>query len=372
MTTTPPDVEPGFDPHKVRGIADVKRSTDDRMIAGVCSGLAKYLNIDPVVLRVVLAALTFVGFAGVVLYLAAWFLLPTDTDPKSVAAHWFKLDENEEQVRTIGLIVAGVLAVTAGAGIFDGQWSAPFPWIGIVAFALLYVWVIKPRRAKRERAGHTFTDPTADGLTVTKVLDPKEPKTPWSPVLTLVTISSSLIAMGGVAIYANAHDALPWTTYAVTALGVIAVGLLTSTFFGNGGPLIPIGALIAIALAMTAMLPSSRIGQDIYPDSTGEIASSYTLGIGELDVNLDNLSNPSQLEGRTIKVKLGIGHTRIVVPSDANVEVHSTLNAGEIRVFDRTVDGTDNTLNYDAQDPLAPKLTLDISQTLGNIEVVKQ
>lgn len=381
MNETPPPVEEGFDPHgfnahRVRGITDVERASDDRMVAGVCSGLARYLNIDPVILRVILVALTFVGFAGVFLYAGAWLFLPSDDQPKSVAAKWFKLEDNEEQVRVVGLIVAGILAITAGSGFFDGNWGGPFPWFGLIAFAILYIWVIRPAQRRKE---HTVSAPsdttvqTADGETVTQVLaQPQEPKTPWSPVLTLITLSTALIAMGGVAIYAEANGSVPWTSYAVAALGVIGLGLLIGTFWGNGGLLVPIGGIIAAILAVTALLPSSRIGQDIYPEGTNSVSSSYKLGIGELRLNLDQLSDPAQLDGRTIRVRLGIGQTRIVVPATTNVEVRSKVYAGEITVFDRKTNGTETRLNYPADDLSAPKLTLIISQSIGDIEVIKQ
>jgi phage shock protein PspC (stress-responsive transcriptional regulator) len=58
----------------------ITRSRDDRMIAGVCAGIAKYLKIDPTVVRlsaVVLAIFT-LGTA-VVAYAAGWLLMPEDS-----------------------------------------------------------------------------------------------------------------------------------------------------------------------------------------------------------------------------------------------------------------------------------------------------
>lgn len=377
MNETPPEADTGFDPRRVRGIADVKRA-DDRMVAGVCTGMARYFNLDPVILRVLLVALTFVGFAGVILYAAAWILLPSEGEPKSLAAQWFKLDENEEQFRIIGLIIAAFLALTAGTGIIGGGWNTPFPWLCLLALTVVYFVFIQPaqrRRVRHQVASHETMHETmtgSDGEAVTQVLPPREPKAPWSPVLTFITLSATLIAMGGVALWADADDSLTWSAYAVAALGVIGLGLLVGTFWGNAGPLIPIGGVIALVLAAATLLPSARIGHDVFPASRTSVESSYALGIGELELNLDELQNPTTLEGRTIRVKVGIGQTRIVVPRDVNVEVHSTLRAGEIRVFDRRVNGTQNSLDYDAEHGLAAKLTLDISQTIGNIEVIRQ
>jgi phage shock protein C len=53
------------------------RSNDDYQVAGVCGGLAEYLGWDSGRLRIVwVLATIFTAFAGVVIYLALWFLMP--------------------------------------------------------------------------------------------------------------------------------------------------------------------------------------------------------------------------------------------------------------------------------------------------------
>jgi phage shock protein C len=53
------------------------RSQNNRLIAGVCGGLAEHLGWSPVRLRVVwVLATIFTAFTGVVIYLALWFLMP--------------------------------------------------------------------------------------------------------------------------------------------------------------------------------------------------------------------------------------------------------------------------------------------------------
>ena len=55
----------------------VCRSQNNRMIAGVCGGLAEHLGWPPFRLRVVWALATiFTAFAGVIVYFALWFLMP--------------------------------------------------------------------------------------------------------------------------------------------------------------------------------------------------------------------------------------------------------------------------------------------------------
>ncbi len=65
------------------------RSTDDRMLAGVAGGLARYLNVDVTLVRVVIAALTLVtSGSAVALYAAAWLLIPADDQADSIVAAW--------------------------------------------------------------------------------------------------------------------------------------------------------------------------------------------------------------------------------------------------------------------------------------------
>ena len=59
----------------------LRRSTN-KMVAGVCAGIAEYLEIDPTVVRVVYAALTVfsAGFPGILLYLILMILMPQNDD----------------------------------------------------------------------------------------------------------------------------------------------------------------------------------------------------------------------------------------------------------------------------------------------------
>jgi phage shock protein C len=53
------------------------RSQNDRVLAGVCGGLAEHLGWSPFRLRVVwVLATIFTAFAGVIVYFALWFLMP--------------------------------------------------------------------------------------------------------------------------------------------------------------------------------------------------------------------------------------------------------------------------------------------------------
>ena len=51
------------------------RNTSNKMIAGVCSGLAEYINIDPTIVRLIWALIA-LGGAGIIAYLIAAIIIP--------------------------------------------------------------------------------------------------------------------------------------------------------------------------------------------------------------------------------------------------------------------------------------------------------
>jgi len=54
------------------------RSTTDRKIAGVCGGLARYLNVDPTVVRIIFLVALLCGSFGFWAYLICWIAAPDD------------------------------------------------------------------------------------------------------------------------------------------------------------------------------------------------------------------------------------------------------------------------------------------------------
>lgn len=54
------------------------RSRTEKMIAGVCGGLAEYFGVDPTIIRVIWVLITFLAGFGVLLYLILWLVMPLD------------------------------------------------------------------------------------------------------------------------------------------------------------------------------------------------------------------------------------------------------------------------------------------------------
>ena len=75
----------------------LRRSGDDKMLAGVAGGIARYLNVNVTLVRVIIAALALFSGAGAALYLAAWLLIPADGEDQSIAEAW--IASRQDRVR---------------------------------------------------------------------------------------------------------------------------------------------------------------------------------------------------------------------------------------------------------------------------------
>jgi phage shock protein PspC (stress-responsive transcriptional regulator) len=57
----------------------LRRNRSDRMVAGVCGGIAKVFGMDAALVRILLVAATLLGFGtGAILYLVAWAVVPEE------------------------------------------------------------------------------------------------------------------------------------------------------------------------------------------------------------------------------------------------------------------------------------------------------
>jgi phage shock protein PspC (stress-responsive transcriptional regulator) len=63
----------------------LERKFAGRWVAGVCAGLASYTGVDPTVIRLIFAVLTFFGGVGAIAYVIGWALIPEEGDRNSIA-----------------------------------------------------------------------------------------------------------------------------------------------------------------------------------------------------------------------------------------------------------------------------------------------
>ncbi|MBZ0264254.1 PspC domain-containing protein [bacterium] len=57
---------------------EIRRSQENRVVAGVCGGLGEYFNIDPVIIRIIWLLLTFAAGGGILIYLICWVVIPSE------------------------------------------------------------------------------------------------------------------------------------------------------------------------------------------------------------------------------------------------------------------------------------------------------
>lgn len=61
----------------MKGDKKLSRSRRERMIAGICGGLAEYFDWDPTLIRIAYTLATiFTAFAGFIIYIILWLIMP--------------------------------------------------------------------------------------------------------------------------------------------------------------------------------------------------------------------------------------------------------------------------------------------------------
>ncbi len=117
------------------------RNPDDMVIAGVCSGLAAYVNIDPLIVRIIFLLSLFAGGGGIVLYLILWIVMPlakTPSDKLQMRGDPLNLNTLEKNIKDS----SAVHAAAGGMSSLRKFFSALFAVIGSVARVLIKVVVI--------------------------------------------------------------------------------------------------------------------------------------------------------------------------------------------------------------------------------------
>ena len=64
------------------------RSEKNKILGGVCGGLGPYLDIDPNILRILWILFCFFYGAGILAYIVAWLILPTESEKDVIDAEY--------------------------------------------------------------------------------------------------------------------------------------------------------------------------------------------------------------------------------------------------------------------------------------------
>ncbi len=111
----------------------LSRSKKQKVIGGVCGGLANYFNIDPTIIRIALALITLAWGAGVIVYLLLWAILPVAEEEANTLRR--RLYRNPKQ-KVVGGVCSGIAAYANIDPIIPRVIFAA-PLLGIVFFGIL-------------------------------------------------------------------------------------------------------------------------------------------------------------------------------------------------------------------------------------------
>ena len=202
------------------------RSGDERMVAGVAGGMAHYLRVDPLWLRLAFVVATSAGFLGVVIYAVAWLLMPEARPDEELARHG---EPRRGTLETVAgaLVVVGVLFLLRNAGLrFADGLVVPALLVGV---GLVLIW----RRSSPERRGALIAElndirarriPPALAELLGSGATSARPGRPQLKTLVRVALGLAFL-FGGVSLFAAATDAFGAVRDVVLAFAILLAGL---------------------------------------------------------------------------------------------------------------------------------------------------
>jgi len=264
-------------------IRRLQRSRSDRMIAGVSGGLARYFEIHPAVFRVGFVVLTLLGGAGILIYGAAWLVMPDEGEEDSIATEALR-DRRDRPWPLIGLgliAVAGAILLSRATLWPDGDgW-----WLLLLAGGLI-LWLT--RRPKTEAVA------VAEAPTEATELMAKETH--------------------------RVRRVFRWiaiTVASLVALLVIAVGIFIAVFDVH---------------------PGRGIGDETYVVTSADaLRDEYRLGLGALELDLSGLQFPPGVT--YLEASVDVGDLQIILPPGLALRGYGEARAGHVNLLGREDDG---------------------------------
>ncbi len=316
------------------------RPRDDRLIAGVCSGLGRYFNVDPVLFRVAAVALVFFGGAGVLLYLAAILLVPNEGE---------ELPESRRR-RDRALAVVGVILLVVAAGlilshgVFHVNWAiGPLFFIALIGLGVW--WLVSGERPDGD-ARHM-------GRSIARGLG--------------VLMLCVALAIFGVWLAGTQGGTV--AAIVVIVAGAIVVG---AALEGHGRLLVLPALFLALPVAVVSAANIDLRGgagdKEYKPTTAAQVQNSYRLGAGRLVVDLRQAKLPPG--DHPIKLRMGVGEAIVLVPANVCVATKSKIGMGVVDSFDHSNRGVNvNWSNQPAARPGNPRIVLDANLGVGRLGI---
>jgi phage shock protein PspC (stress-responsive transcriptional regulator) len=367
---------------------DVRRDTEEKWLAGVCSGIANRLGVDPLVIRAALVVLILLGGVGVTLYLIAWAFIPNDKE-EIVAERGLR----EGDFWGIAILVLIALSLIGGSGFFDGDgWGLWWLWWIVIPVGVV-VWLVTRNRNRDEaarqqvatwgqqagtqaaawgesigqkaaaygRAGESGTPaspgapsggsapapgaggPGGPGYYAPAPVQPPRPPRPPRPrrrsagFLAAVIVSGLALTAYGLTVWG--HDELGWSgdEHVIGLASALVVFGLAVLGMGLAGFRSGLTGFLAVVLALStwfaSIVPGIELGGGVgdrdWRPLGASTSESYRLSVGSANLHLGSYPTSPSTPGE-VNASVGVGELRIYVPDDLTVEVRSDVNVGEI------------------------------------------
>ena len=387
----------------------LRRNTDDRWLAGVCSGIADRMGIDPLIVRGALIVLLFVGGIGGLAYLVAWALLP-DQNGRILA-------EEALHGNGWGIALLVVIGIALISNISDRWWL----WTILLPVGLLLWWAIRSARQGKspeqmsEEArefgnrvaatfsrpptttpNHSAAAPTPEAPTMTTTAPPHamgpgrtgtvvapervvhRPRRRGGFLGLLLTAGLAVTGFGLGTWYAGESDFSGSPEVLAAGVAVVGAGLallligLAGRRAGFTAFLVTIAALATVAGTSVPNLPHGGVGERQWV-ALSQPADGFSLTAGEARLNLNGV--PS---GNTVNVSMGFGQLNVSVPKGTTATIVPTVRAGQI-VVHRPGEDKQVHSGIDAENaqPISvgsgdTKVTLNVNMVAGEIVVTEE
>src|SRR4051794_7317537 len=328
---------PPRDDEPMSGTRRLTRSASNKYVAGVSGGLGRYFGLDPVLFRVAFGVSMVFGGIGAVAYIALWVFLPTDEGQPAFM-------DNRSRATTV--VAMGILAIAAFAVLGSpGFVLGP----GLLACAVVVVLSVLLWRAFGGGRGDDPARIVARGT------------------LVLLALVAALGAATGIGFIAAIGGGTAVAILCVVAgFGLVAAGVLG----GARWLILPVIVLVlplAVVSAAGIDLHGGVGHREYRPAQVGDLRPEYRVGMGELELDLRDVTLPP---GSTdVKLVVGIGHALVRVPNGACVSADGQIGAGAARLPGMHDHGVDVDLADAAPRGDQPELHVDADLGLGYLEM---
>ena len=130
------------------------KSRLNKMIDGVCGGIAEYFDVDPTIIRILVVLSTFLGGSGFILYIVGMIIMPVNPEHENVSQPAAPTASRSDRQRfwAVLLILVGALILITNLGWFAAfhwwhlSWGMIFPIILIlIGVGFIYVQTKRPQ-----------------------------------------------------------------------------------------------------------------------------------------------------------------------------------------------------------------------------------